>query len=247
MREILAGVATIHITSLEAAAAVPDETRPAPDLAVEGRRMAERVRRAVATLPEKERRLMELYYFADKNLEQAGAELGLSKSWACRLHARAVELLRAAMDDDRPSKSGGGRNRRPPAPMLGHARRRRFAPVPAGPDQRAAGRAARTDVPAVLAEPAGPRTAGPPPGRSGAAGLPRSSTVLAAGAPTRTRRGRADRGRGARAQTSRRPQLLALQATVSREAQAVEVVSRAADRWSARSSRRWAPKSEAAR
>ncbi len=100
VREILAGVATIHITSLEAAAAVPDETRPAPDLAVEGRRMAERVRRAVATLPDKERRLMELYYFADKNLEEAGAELGLSKSWACRLHARAVELLRSAMDAD---------------------------------------------------------------------------------------------------------------------------------------------------
>jgi RNA polymerase sigma factor for flagellar operon FliA len=100
VQEILANVATIHITSLEAASAVPDESRPAPDLAVEGRRMAERVRRAVTTLPDKERRLMELYYFADKNLEEAGRELGLSKSWACRLHARAVELLRAAMDTD---------------------------------------------------------------------------------------------------------------------------------------------------
>ena len=42
---------------------------------------------------------MEMYYFGDKNLEQAGAELGLSKSWACRLHARAVDLLRQAMSD----------------------------------------------------------------------------------------------------------------------------------------------------
>jgi RNA polymerase sigma factor for flagellar operon FliA len=98
--DILSGVATIHITSLEAAAAVADESRPPPDLAVEGQRMAARVRRAVAALPDKERRLMELYYFADKNLEQAGAELGLSKSWACRLHARAVELLRAAIERD---------------------------------------------------------------------------------------------------------------------------------------------------
>ena len=99
VNEILAGVATIHITSLEAAASVPDESRPAPDLAVEGQRMATRVRRAVGALPDKERRLMELYYFADKNLEEAGAELGLSKSWACRLHARAVELLRAAIEE----------------------------------------------------------------------------------------------------------------------------------------------------
>jgi RNA polymerase sigma factor FliA len=99
VHEILSGVATIHITSLEAAAAVADESRPPPDLAIEGQRMATRVRRAVGALPDKERRLMELYYFADKNLEEAGAELGLSKSWACRLHARAVELLRAAIDD----------------------------------------------------------------------------------------------------------------------------------------------------
>ena len=42
---------------------------------------------------------MELYYFGDKNLEEAGAQMGLSKSWACRLHARAVDLLRRAMND----------------------------------------------------------------------------------------------------------------------------------------------------
>ena len=97
--EILSGIATVHITSLEAAASVADESLPAPDAAVESRRMSRRVREAVAALPDKERRLMELYYFADKNLEEAGAELGLSKSWACRLHARAVDLLRGAMEE----------------------------------------------------------------------------------------------------------------------------------------------------
>jgi RNA polymerase sigma factor FliA len=95
--EILSGIATIHITSLEAASHVADDRLPAPDVAVETRRMSGRLREALATLPEKERRLMELYYFADKNLEEAGAELGLSKSWACRLHARAVDLLRDAV------------------------------------------------------------------------------------------------------------------------------------------------------
>ncbi|HVZ87661.1 MAG TPA: sigma-70 family RNA polymerase sigma factor [Polyangia bacterium] len=103
VNEILSSVATVHITSLEAAAAVPDESLPAPDAAAHSRRLSERVRAAVARLPPKERQLMELYYFADKNLEEAGTEMGLSKSWACRLHARAVELLRAALgetDDD---------------------------------------------------------------------------------------------------------------------------------------------------
>jgi RNA polymerase sigma factor for flagellar operon FliA len=99
VNEILSGIATVHITSLEAASTVADESLPAPDVAAESSRMSRRVREAVAGLPDKERRLMELYYFADKNLEEAGAELGLSKSWACRLHARAVELLRQAMED----------------------------------------------------------------------------------------------------------------------------------------------------
>jgi RNA polymerase sigma factor for flagellar operon FliA len=97
--EVLSGIATIHITSIEAASRVADESLPAPDAAVDSVRLSRRVREALATLPAKERQLMELYYFGDKNLEEAGAQLGLSKSWACRLHARAVDLLRRAMDD----------------------------------------------------------------------------------------------------------------------------------------------------
>ena len=57
------------------------------------------MREAIEKLPDKERRLMEMYYFGGKNLEEAGAALGLSKSWACRLHARAVDLLRHALGD----------------------------------------------------------------------------------------------------------------------------------------------------
>jgi RNA polymerase sigma factor for flagellar operon FliA len=97
--EILSNVATVHITSLEAASTVADQSVPAPDDDVHARRLSSRLRAAVGTLPAKERQLMELYYFADKTLEEAGAELGLSKSWACRLHARAVDLLRAALAD----------------------------------------------------------------------------------------------------------------------------------------------------
>jgi len=97
--QVLSGVATVHITSLEAAATVADETFAAPDAGIDTRRLGGRVREAIKTLPEKERRLMEMYYFEEKNLEEAGGELGLSKSWACRLHARAVNLLREALGD----------------------------------------------------------------------------------------------------------------------------------------------------
>ncbi|HEY8924927.1 MAG TPA: sigma-70 family RNA polymerase sigma factor [Polyangia bacterium] len=97
--ELLGGIATVHITSLEAAAAVADESLPAPDANLDLGRLGARVRVALQRLPDKERQLMELYYFAGKNLEEAGGAMGLSKSWACRLHARAVELLRAELAD----------------------------------------------------------------------------------------------------------------------------------------------------
>lgn len=99
VEQLLSGIAAVHITSLEAASTVADESLPAPDAAVDTRRLSKRVREAITTLPPKERRLMELYYFADKNLEEAGGELGLSKSWACRLHARAIDLLKQALAD----------------------------------------------------------------------------------------------------------------------------------------------------
>jgi RNA polymerase sigma factor for flagellar operon FliA len=97
--EVLAAIATIHIVSLEAASHVADETFEAPDNQIDLLKMRPRLQEAVRGLPEKERRLMELYYFENKTLEEAGHVLGLSKSWSCRLHARAVSLLKDALGD----------------------------------------------------------------------------------------------------------------------------------------------------
>ena len=96
--EVLSGVATIHITSLEAAAGVTDERLPPPDQQLERLHMQARARRALEKLPEKERRLLQLHYFEDMNLEVAGAKMGLSKSWVSRLHARAVDRLRKVLE-----------------------------------------------------------------------------------------------------------------------------------------------------
>jgi RNA polymerase sigma factor for flagellar operon FliA len=53
--------------------------------------LREIVRVAIANRPEQERILVEAHYFEDKTLEEAAAQIGLSKSWASRLHARALE------------------------------------------------------------------------------------------------------------------------------------------------------------
>lgn len=97
LAQVLDAVASVHIVSMEAASRVIDDGEAPPDELLGQRQADEQVRAAVAALPEKERQLMELYYFQDKTLEEAGSSLGLSKSWACRLHARAVNQLRRSL------------------------------------------------------------------------------------------------------------------------------------------------------
>lgn len=55
--------------------------------------LMERVKTAIAALPEQERTLLTRHYFDDMNLEEAAREMGLSKSWASRLHARGIEAV----------------------------------------------------------------------------------------------------------------------------------------------------------
>ncbi len=57
------------------------------------RELIDAVRDCVADLPAPERTLIERHYFDGVNFARAAAELGLSKSWASRLHARGVRLL----------------------------------------------------------------------------------------------------------------------------------------------------------
>ena len=57
-----------------------------------------RLHEALRRLPEKHRSLLQAYYFEERNLEEIGKGLGLSKSWVCRLHAKAIDLLRQELD-----------------------------------------------------------------------------------------------------------------------------------------------------
>jgi RNA polymerase sigma factor for flagellar operon FliA len=95
--EALGGVAAIFITSLDPGQESGDTaagTAAAPQLAMEHRERDVAVEEALASLPEKERRLLQLYYFEDRPLEEVGKMMGLSKSWSSRLHARAIDLLK---------------------------------------------------------------------------------------------------------------------------------------------------------
>jgi RNA polymerase sigma factor FliA len=110
VREIsnaVTGLAMVFATSLEGSEGlqVSDDQIPA-DERIQLEQMRRRVRAAIEKLPEKERKLLQGYYFQNKTLEEAGAEIGQSKSWASRLHARAVETLKQLLEDedDNPSE-----------------------------------------------------------------------------------------------------------------------------------------------
>jgi len=66
-----------------------------PERELHKKQTSEKVRAAIATLPEKERIIIEQYYFHDLTLSEVAQQYaGLSKSWVSRLHDRALGMLR---------------------------------------------------------------------------------------------------------------------------------------------------------
>jgi RNA polymerase sigma factor for flagellar operon FliA len=102
VKSALSAIRTMYVTSLEAlqdAGFDRCDDRPGADAQLDRSRLGGKLRAALDALPEKERALMTKHYWEGKNLLEAGAELGISKSWASRLHAQAVERLRAIVDE----------------------------------------------------------------------------------------------------------------------------------------------------
>ncbi|MFZ5469603.1 MAG: sigma-70 family RNA polymerase sigma factor [Myxococcota bacterium] len=104
------GLAMVFATSMDAMDGLhlADDQMPA-DQRLELEQLKKRVRAAIDRLPEKERNLLTGYYFQAKTLEEAGAAIGQSKSWASRLHARAIEQLKKMLNEE---ESHGGTTRR---------------------------------------------------------------------------------------------------------------------------------------
>ncbi|MCK6509302.1 sigma-70 family RNA polymerase sigma factor [Myxococcota bacterium] len=100
--EVIAGLASIFITSLDAQEGLQiedDDKDKDPLNQIETKQAQKLLREALQKLPEQERTLLEYYYYRDFTLEQAGEQLGLSKSWASRLHARAIQKLQKLVSE----------------------------------------------------------------------------------------------------------------------------------------------------
>ena len=75
---------------------VPSEP-PAPDRLYEQSEVRDRVRTAMALLPERERKIINLYYFAEATMKQIGDAIGVNESRVSQLHARAIQRLKSVL------------------------------------------------------------------------------------------------------------------------------------------------------
>ena len=101
-------ITTIESTSALSAPDTPIESalpdvclppeQPAPDRVYESSETKERVRRAIASLPARERKVIALYYYRDVTMKQIGAEIGVNESRVSQLHARAIQRLKKSLD-----------------------------------------------------------------------------------------------------------------------------------------------------
>lgn len=99
LAEHLANLATAMAVGLLARPIQTDEglsavdPSPPADEQLERAEARQQVLDAIDDLPEQERALVRRHYFEGERFDHVASELGLSKSWASRLHTRAVARL----------------------------------------------------------------------------------------------------------------------------------------------------------
>ena len=89
----LASIYVISVDASEEGMEIEDKKNKDIEQSAEFQQVKQYMKEAIESLPDKERKLVKMYYFQNKTLEEAGEDMGLSKSWTSRLHARALDIL----------------------------------------------------------------------------------------------------------------------------------------------------------
>jgi RNA polymerase sigma factor FliA len=97
VRQVTRGVIACYALSREReiADAVPDSSNP--EECVLSREQRSLLKDAMATLPERNRQVIQEYYFGELTFDQIADQMGLSKSWVSRIHARSIDLIRESL------------------------------------------------------------------------------------------------------------------------------------------------------
>lgn len=98
----LSNLAAIYITTLDGMEGlqVKDDNAVQADNALGDEQARVLVSKAIDKLNEQERSLLDMYYYKEMSLQEVGEQLGLSKSWTSRLHARVIEKLHRLLKDE---------------------------------------------------------------------------------------------------------------------------------------------------
>ena len=107
VKNLAAGIVASYFLSREKASLEPPaEGTGAPLESLLKQEQQKEIREALKTLPEKNRQVLDAYYFEDLTLDEIGKRLGLSKSWVSRMHAKGLEMLRPAVERAFSSRTG---------------------------------------------------------------------------------------------------------------------------------------------
>jgi RNA polymerase sigma factor for flagellar operon FliA len=83
----------------ERASMLPDAPEDGPETMLEEDQFREAVGEAIASLPERERLVLSLYYDQELNLREIGQVLEVSESRVCQIHGQAVLRIRARLEN----------------------------------------------------------------------------------------------------------------------------------------------------
>lgn len=79
----------------------PIDAASSPEEALGRAELLAVVREAIGTLPREEAELVRRHYLEDERFDRVASDLGLSKSWASRLHTRAIQRLATKLRGER--------------------------------------------------------------------------------------------------------------------------------------------------
>lgn len=91
LRSIVKLFSQAYVLSLDAASAISEGK--SPEQFCIGSQLRQQLQEAMSKLSRKEYLIIRYCYYEDMNIASAGAKIGISRSWALRLHARAINRL----------------------------------------------------------------------------------------------------------------------------------------------------------
>ena len=97
LAQLLQGHAAALVAGLHAAS-LGAQTIPTPEEQVQDAELAHVVKGVIGTLSARERALIERHYYGGEAFDDIADDIGISKSWASRLHERGLGAVRAAMN-----------------------------------------------------------------------------------------------------------------------------------------------------